>query len=510
MYERIPIKRGSFFFCPLLPYDGVNILEGVNMKGLHSIRKIADIYSGFSTTRKIALGFAAVILAGAILLTLPISSSTGEATSFIDALFAATTSVCVTGLVTVVTATYWSLFGHIVILILIQLGGFGVICCGIWILQLLRRKIHLKDRKMIQESYGLDGEIDGDVVNKDIKKNISNYDGLVKRIVRGTFIIEGIGAMLLAVRFIPQFGPAKGIWYSIFHAVSAFCNAGIDVLSEVSLMEYKGDALVNLTISFLIITGGIGFIVWWDVVRVIKQAIAQKKYKNMLFKRLSLHSKVAITTTIVLILIGTVGIFCFEYSNEKTMANESVGTKLLMSFFQSVTPRTAGYFTMLQENMTSPSYLLTIILMLIGGSPMGTAGGMKTTTIAMVVFCIIGVVKGKKDIEAFGRRISSENIRMGITVIAISLMTLILGVMLLLVVEPFGIRPIVYEAVSAVATVGLGYGMTPYLTATGKLVLILLMYIGRTGPITMAMVFGSRQGKEQKGVQLAEKKIIIG
>lgn len=463
-----------------------------------------------STTRKIALGFLFIILVGTILLTLPISSATGEITNPIDALFATVTSVCVTGLVTVTTATHWSLFGKVVVLILIQLGGLGVICCGIGILILIKKRINLKDRMMIQESYGLDGEIDGGVVNSGTDKSLKGYDGLIKRIIRGTFIIEGIGAVLLSIRFVPDFGLGKGIWYSVFHSVSAFCNAGLDIIGDSSLIMYRGDVLVNLTICFLIITGGIGFIVWWDIIRVIKQAKKAGKWRGMLFKRLSLHSKLAITTTVILIIVGTIAFFVLEFNNSATMGNEPVGNKLLMSFFQSVTPRTAGYLTVLQENLTDASYIITMLLMLIGGSPMGTAGGLKTTTIAMVIMCVWGVVRGKKDTEVFERRISSENIRTGITVITISMATLVTAIIALTIIEPFPVKQIAFESVSAIATVGLGAGMTPFMTSAGKLILILLMYIGRVGPITMAMAFGAKRSRAMDGIELAEKKIIIG
>lgn len=464
----------------------------------------------FGTTRKVAMGFFLLIFVGAFILMLPISSASGEFTKPVDALFTAVTSVCVTGLVTVTTAVHWSLFGKIVIICLIQLGGLGVICCGISVLMLFKKKVDLQDRIMIQESYGLDSQMDNEVVNNGIRQGLSGYDGLIKRIVRGTFIIEGIGAALLSIRFIPEFGPVKGIWYSVFHSVSAFCNAGIDIIGETSLMSYSSDPLVSLTICFLIISGGIGFIVWWDIVRVIKAARKSRKYKNMLFKKLTLHSKIAISTTVILIVVGTFAFFAFEYNNKATMGNAPLGDKALMSLFQSVTTRTAGYFTIMQENITDASYIITLLLMIIGGSPMGTAGGLKTTTFAMIVFCVLSVVKGKKDTEAFHRRISTENIRTGIAVITISIITLAAAIILLTVIEPFSLEKITFESVSAIATVGLGAGMTPYMTAPGKCILIVLMYIGRIGPITMAMAFSAKRSKTMDGIELAEKKIIIG
>lgn len=469
---------------------------GGKKKGINCMKNTSDpIHQKtrfLGTTRVIALGFALVILAGALLLTLPISSATGQWTSFIDALFTATTSVCVTGLVTVTTATYWSLFGHIVILILIQLGGLGIICCGMAIMLLIGRRMGLKERMLIKESYGITENID------------------ISRILKGTFIIEGIGAILLGIRFIPKYGLLKGVWYSVFHSVSAFCNAGIDVLGENSLCDYRNDPLVALTICGLIALGGIGFVVWWDVHRVLKNAVREKRYKNMLFSKLTLHSKVAITMTFVLIIIGTVTYYIVENDNPSTMGNESLGGKILMSIFQAITPRTAGYFTMPQEGMRDPSYIVTVVLMLIGGSPMGTAGGFKTTTVAMIVACAISVILGRRETEMFNRRVAVENLRAGIAVITISVTALLGGVILMTIIEPFSIRAIVFEEVSAIATVGLGYGITPFLSVAGKLILIFLMYIGRIGPITIGMALGGKKNKVLETTKLAEKKIIVG
>lgn len=449
----------------------------------------------FNTTRIVALGFLLIILIGTLLLTLPISSASGKPTPVIDAMFTTVTSVCVTGLVTVTTASHWSLFGHVIILILIQLGGLGVICCGISMLMLLRKRISLRETRLVKESYGVD-----------VYLGASD----IKRIVKGTFIIEGIGALFYAMRFVPDFGLWKGLWYAVFHSVSAFCNAGLDIIGESSLIIYRSDIIINLTTMFLIMTGGIGFVVWWDVIGIVRNAYRNHKYKNMLFRRLTLHSKLALVTTVILIVVGAMLIFCFEYSNTETMGNETLGGKVMMSFFQSVTTRTAGYLTMLQENMTDASCIITIILMFIGGSPMGTAGGIKTTTLAMVVMCIVSVIRGKRDVEVFNRKISTEDVRTGLTVIGISTMTLMIGIILLTIIEPFSLKKIVFESVSAIATVGLGAGMTPYLTTAGKFILIVLMYIGRIGPITMAMAFAAKRSGALDNVELAEKKILIG
>lgn len=465
------------------------IKKGQQEKKKEKLRKATRF---IGTTRLVALGFALVILTGAILLMLPISSASGQWTSFINALFTSTTSVCVTGLVTVTTATHWSLFGHIIILILIQLGGLGVICCGMAILMLIGRHMGLKERMLIKESYGLSENID------------------IRRILKGTFIIEGIGSILLGIRFVPRYGMIKGVWYSVFHSVSAFCNAGLDIIGEDSLCGYKTDPLVSITICGLIALGGLGFIVWWDVHRVLKNAVKERIYKNMIFSKLTLHSKVAITMTLVLIFTGTFTFYIVESRNPATMGNESIVGKILMSIFQSITPRTAGYFTMSQEGMRDASYIITVVLMLIGGSPMGTAGGFKTTTVAMIIACAISVIKGKRETEMFHRRVAVENLRAGITVITISSMVLLGTVVLMTIIEPFSIRAIVFEEVSAIATVGLGYGITPYLSVAGKLILISLMYIGRIGPITIGMALGAKKSKVLDSTKLAEKKIIVG
>ncbi len=449
----------------------------------------------FNTTRTVAMGFLLIIIIGTCLLMLPVSSASREATPMIDAMFTTVTSVCVTGLVTVTTASHWSLFGHAVILVLIQLGGLGVICCGMALLMLLKKRISLRERMLVQESYGV---------------NTYLGTGDIKRIVRGTFIIEGIGAFFYGLRFIPDFGWIRGTWYSVFHSVSAFCNAGLDIIGDSSLIPYKTDIIVNLTTIFLIVTGGVGFVVWWDIVGVIRTARQRKKYKNMLFGKLTLHSKLALATTAILIVVGAVLIFVFEYSNKATLGNERLGGKVIMSFFQSVTTRTAGFLTILQENVTDATYLITIVLMFIGGSPMGTAGGIKTTTLAMVVMCVVSVVRGKKDVEAFNRKIATEDVRTGLTVISVSAIILAIGIILLTIIEPFSLKEIVFESVSAIATVGLGAGMTPYLSTAGKFILIVLMYIGRIGPITMATVFSVKRSATLDGVELAEKKILIG
>lgn len=351
----------------------------------------------FNAARIIIVGFLWVIIVGTLILMLPVSSAKGQWTDFVTALFTATTSTCVTGLVVVPTYAYWSLFGKVVILILIQLGGLGIISIATGVLIIIGKKINLKERRLIQESYNLD-----------------TSQGVVLHIIRifsGTFAVEGIGAILYSFRFIPKYGVAKGVWYSVFHAISAFCNAGIDLLGDNSFMAYKGDVLINITTMFLIVVGGIGFIVWWDILKNINN-IRNKKYPlQKFFERLSLHSKIVLTVTAIAIFGGAILTFAFEYNNPETLGTLKTGEKILASFFQSVTLRTAGFCTINQAGLRNASVLLAFFLMLMGGSPMGTAGGIKTTTVALLFLDVKSVVTGKNATEAFKRRINRDNIK---------------------------------------------------------------------------------------------------
>ena len=308
-----------------------------------------------STTQIILLSFLVTILVGSGLLALPISSASGEAVPYLDALFTATTSTCVTGLVTLPTVSAWSVFGQAVILLLIQIGGLGLITIMSGLMILLNKKMGIGDRLLIQDAFNLN--------------TMAGLSKFVKNVLKGTLIIEGIGAVLYMFVFVPEFG-AKGIWISVFNSVSAFCNAGIDIIAENSLCNYATNPLINAVTSALIILGGLGYIVWWDVLRVVKSR-SQKKRK--IFRYLTLHSKIAITVTAGLVLAGTLLIFAFEYANPSTIGEMSLFDKIQVSFFQSVTTRTAGFATVPQENLTNASAAVSIVLMLIGGSPVGTA-----------------------------------------------------------------------------------------------------------------------------------------
>ena len=351
-----------------------------------------------STTQIILLSFLFTILAGSALLALPISSASGEAVSYLDALFTATTATCVTGLVTLPTFSAWSVFGQIVILILIQIGGLGLITIMSGLMLLLNRKMGIGDRLLIQDAFNLN--------------TMSGLAKFVKNVLLGTLIIEGIGAALYMIVFVPEFG-ARGIWISVFNSVSAFCNAGIDIIAPNSLCNYATNPLVNLVTSALIILGGLGYIVWWDVLRVIK---TRSKRNRRIFKHLSLHSKIAITVTAGLIISGAVAIFIFEYTNPLTIGEMSLFDKIQVSFFQSVTTRTAGFASIPQENLTNASAAISVILMVVGGSPVGTAGGMKTVTVAVLVCSALATIKNKNSATLFGRCISEDSIKKAVAV----------------------------------------------------------------------------------------------
>lgn len=463
--------------------------------------KGTSIQNAMSTAQIILAGFLLIIGVGALLLMLPVCSADGTWTNFLDALFTATTSVCVTGLVVVPTYAYWSLTGKIIILILIQIGGLGFMTCFTMVLMMIRRRITLKERMTIQDSLG--------------ENRLSGLIVLVIRILRGTFVVEGIGALLYSIRLIPQYGLVGGIWRSVFTATSAFCNAGIDIFGDFSLMEYAKSPLMSLTTCALIIVGGIGFPVWWDLMRSGKLYHEQRKKfqkppKNM-WQMLNLHSKLAISVSAGLLLIGTIAFFLLEFHNPKTMGEFSVPEKLLASFFQSTTTRTAGFFTIDQAGMTLSSKILSILLMFVGGSPIGTAGGIKTVTIATLFFSMVSVIRGKERTEVFGRTIPSQVIRRSLALIMIYIMILVGGIMLLSVCMHIDtLSELMYEVTSALATVGLTLGITPKLNAAGKWIIIICMYIGRIGPISLAIAFMAKQKATNNSLKYPEEHIMVG
>lgn len=424
---------------------------------------------------------------GSLLLCLPISTSSGEWASYLDALFTATTSVCVTGLVTQDTGTYWSLFGQIIILILIQIGGMGVMTVAIMFgLMARRRRFSLMQRSTLQEAIG--GPSLGSIIK------------LTKFIITVTAATEIAGAVCMFPVFNREFGVLKSIWYSVFHSVSAFCNAGIDLMGSKeqfsSLTSYYDNPVINLVICFLIFFGGIGFMTWDDMHR-----------NGIRFKKYRLQSKIALVTTAFLVIVPAVYFYIFEFSRAP-WDGFTAGEKVLASIFQSVTPRTAGFNTVDLNAMTQVSQLVMVILMLIGGSPGSTAGGMKTTTAAIVISSMLSVFKRKGDAEAFRRRVSQDSVRNASAVMAMYLVLFLLGSMFISQIEDLPILTCFYETASAIGTVGLTLGITPHLTAVSKIILILLMYFGRVGGLTL--IFAAVNNNSKKYVKFPQENVNVG
>ena len=448
-------------------------------------------YFSFSTSRIIILSFLLAILAGSLLLSLPISSASGKAVPYIDALFTATTATCVTGLVTLPTVSTWSVFGQIVILLLIQIGGLGIITIMSGIMIALQRKMGLSDRLLIQDAFNLN--------------SLSGLVQFVKKVIFGTFIIEGAGALVSMTVFVPDFG-IKGIWISIFHSVSAFCNAGIDIFAEDSLCQYATNPIINFVTVALIILGGIGYIVWWDVIRVCKK-FRVRGFKC--FRHLTLHSKIALSMTAILLLVGTAAIFLFERQNPLTLREYGLFDQLQISFFQSVTTRTAGFASLPQQNLSNPSAIVSLLLMFIGGSPVGTAGGIKTVTLAILAASAVSTVKNRNEVSLFHRNISKQALSKAIAVVGMSFSILTVSTLLLSAVTEASVLDILYETVSATATVGLTRNLTSSLDFWGKLIVIANMYLGRVGPISLAIAFSFRK-ENQNMIKNPTEEISVG
>lgn len=441
-----------------------------------------------SSVQIILLGFLALVLLGSLLLSLPVSWAKGEAVSYIDALFTATTSVCVTGLVTVPTAFTWSVFGQVVILLLIQIGGLGVVTVMAVFMICIKKKMGIDDKLLISDSF-----------------NLSSMNGIVsfvKKVLALTFIIEGIGALLYMTVFIPEFG-LKGIWYGVFHSVSAFCNAGIDLLGTGSLCPYVLNPVVNFTTMFLIISGGLGFVVWFEIF----SKLCSKNRRGIRF--LSLHTKIVLFMTAILVIGGGVLYFLLENGNPFTIGNYSFWEKAMVSLFQSITTRTAGFATIPQENLTGGSAFLSLILMLVGGSPAGTAGGVKTVTVFVLLATTFSVIRSKRTVDVFHRRIGSEIARKALAVFAFSFLVVLGSTLLLLIVQGGDLMDVLYETVSATATVGLTRNYTGSLNLYGKIIIILTMYLGRVGPISLAFAFGTNKSSENSVVNPKEE-VIVG
>lgn len=431
------------------------------------------------------IGFALVILTGALLLTLPIASQDGNSVGFINALFTAASATCVTGLTVVNTAAHWTVFGKVVIIVLIQIGGLGVMTLSAMISFFLGKRISLKTRVLIMEERNAD-ELQGVV-------------RLTKNILLYTFFIEFAGAILFSFVFIPDYGIVKGIAFSLFHAISSFCNAGFDLIGD-SMLIYVDNPIITFAVCSLIVVGGIGFFVFWDI------------YASKGFKRLTLHSKLVLVVTTILILGGAAFIFVLEYNNSGTLANLSMSGKIQAAIFQSVSPRTAGYYSVNLAAMRMPSVFVVVILMFIGGSSASTAGGIKTNTFGIIVVAIFNYVRGKRDIEVFEKRITLEMVMKAVAVIGIAMLVISVTAFILTVTEAqtgYDFLDILYETISAFSTVGLTRGLTPVLSNAGKILLSVVMYIGRVGPLTIAYAF-MKENRNLGNYMYPEGKVIIG
>lgn len=436
----------------------------------------------------VVAGFASIILLGAVLLTLPISSRSGEWTNFLDALFTTTSATCVTGLTTLNTAEHWSLFGQVVIMLLIETGGLGFMSIPILFYFVARKKINLSTRMILQESLNME----------DMGGGVS----LMRYIIKTSMVIQGIGMACLAVDMVPRFGWAKGLWFSLFHAISSFCNAGFDLFGD-SLVGFQQDPWVLLVISLLIIAGGLGFLVWYDLMH-FRQT-----------HRLSLHSKTALMITGILLVVGTLGLMLTE-ENARHLAEGNPIQRFFNTFFMAVTPRTAGYYSIEYFDMTHAGIILTTVLMFIGGTSGSTAGGLKTTTFGVLVIQMISVCRGKSRAEFFGRTLPGSQVLRALTLFFMTLTLCIVATMILSFtetipnVDQLGLEYIAFEVVSAFGTVGLTMGITPDLTVIGKLVIIALMFIGRVGFMTVVFAFINQAHKQDHQFKYPEERIMIG
>lgn len=429
----------------------------------------------------IILGFAGVILLGAFILMLPISSSSGVVTPFNDALFTSTSAVCVTGLIVQDTATYWSIFGQVIIIMLIQIGGLGVVTVAASFVLLSGRKISLMQRSTMQEAISA--------------PKVGGIVRLTGFILKATFIIELIGALAMMPVFCRDFG-IKGVWMAVFHSISAFCNAGFDIMGTPdslypSLTSYIGDPVINITIMLLIVVGGIGFLTWDD--------IRTNKFR---VRRYRMQSKVILVTTAFLILLPAVFFYFVEFSDLPAVE------RVLSSFFQSVTPRTAGFNTADLPAMTSAGQAVMIVLMLIGGSPGSTAGGMKTTTFAVLLANALAIFRRKDDAQMFGRRIDCGAIKNAVTIMIMYITLFFGGAMVISVAEQLPLGECLYETASAVGTVGLTLGITPELGVMSQGILIALMFLGRVGGLTL--IYAALSGTNKKLSKLPQEKITVG
>ncbi|AHF06340.1 TrkH family potassium uptake protein [Desulfitobacterium metallireducens] len=442
-------------------------------------------FKNLTPPRVLVIGFAIVILLGALILTLPVATVDGQGLKFLNALFTATSAVCVTGLIVVDTGTTFTLFGQLVILSLIQIGGLGFMTFATFFAIILGRKVTLKERLLLQEALN--------------QVSLEGVVRLAKYVLQVTFAIEAAGALILAVRWSFDMSWTKAIYYGIFHAVSSFNNAGFDLFGEYSsITRYVGDPIVNITIMLLIIFGGLGFTVLSD--------LYMHKGKKMM-----LHTKMVLSMTGILIFAGAILIFLIEFSNPKTLGSLDPMAKILSSLFQSVTARTAGYNTLDMTGLRSTTLLIMIILMFIGASPGSTGGGIKTTTFASVSLYVFSLFRGESFVTFKERSIATDVIQKAVAVVIMALVLVLVVTGVLTLTEKADFLTLLFETTSAFATVGLTVGLTPTLTNMGKLMIIFTMFAGRVGPLTLVFALShKRNGPQQKHIKYPEEKIMIG
>lgn len=454
-----------------------------------------------SPAQTIMISFALAILLGAALLCLPVASASGESAGFIDALFTATSAHCVTGQVVVNTMEHWSWFGKAVILILIQLGGIGTLTVMMIAAIIFRQRLSLRDQLIIQASFN--------------QEDIGGMARLARKVVQITLTFEAVGAALLTLVFYFRYSlpPGTSLAYGVFHAISAFCNAGFDILSESSLVPYQDSVAINLIVMTLIVAGGLGFIVWDELIAAVRNP--QKRLLRHRILHLSLHTKLACTVTAAVIVAGALLFLWIEWDNPDTMGHMSAGQKVQASLFQSITLRTAGFNTVPQDGLTDVSLFISSLLMFIGGSPASTAGGIKTVTLGAIVISVVSALRGRDKLEAFGRTLPLDLLQKALTVAGVMIAVILGATLLLHFTEQdsafrHGFLDLLFETSSASCTVGVTTGITPYLSTPGKLVLIFCMYLGRLSPVAVVMALNVRLHGKAGEIGLPRERVIIG
>lgn len=451
-----------------------------------------------NSTRQIAFSFFMVILVGSILLSLPICNKQA-AIPYLDHLFIATSATCVTGLVTVIPGEQYNILGQIVILLMIQIGGLGFLTFLTLLIVKIKKRLSLSNRMLVQEAFN--------------QKSLENMGHFTKKVIQYTFMIEMFGAFCLAFVFVPDYGWYKGIYYSIFHSISAFCNAGFDVLGDSSLVAYQTNPIITLVIPGLIIMGGLGFIVWFDCLDKFKKWKENKTrfHLKKYFYSLSLHSKLVLAMTFCLLVSGTIIFYLLEFQNPNTIGKLPFVDQIQVSYFTSASLRTAGFSTFFMEYMHPATKMISSIFMFIGGSPCGTAGGIKTVTFALMLLMIYHTYKGNSEVVVWNRRIKKRIIIRSFSLVVISLSIAFTGLFFLSIIEQAPFIDLVFEVFSAFATVGLSAGVTSTLSMLSKMIIIVLMYIGRIGPITMVILFAKKRlqntGNE---IQYPNEDILVG